>query len=186
MNYAMALQGLLPLIVFAVVDMFANMRVAIISAIIFSVLEAVWGWYSYGEVDQTTWISLGLILAMGAVSIRMKSDKLFKFQPVAMGAVFAVTLGYFQLRGNPLMVQMMPKVAPLLPPENREQLMDPRMIALMARLDRSLIVVFMAHGSLVGWAAMKKSTMYWLIIRGVGFYVLLGLDLIVNMALGPT
>ena len=176
MNAAPALQGLLPLIVFAVVDMFASMRVAII--------ESIWSWYSFGEVDKTKWISLWLILAMGAISIRMKSDKLFKFQPVAMGAVFALTLAYFQWRGQPLTVQMIPKMASLLPAEQQAVLQEPQVIALLTRLDLSMVVVFVLHGSLVAWAALKKSTMYWLVVRGVGFYVILFVDVLVVRVFG--
>ena len=181
MSLALVLQGLLPLIVFAIVDIFASMRTAIIAAIIASVVEAAWGWYSYGEVDPTTWLSLGLILLMGFVSIKMRSDRLFKFQPVVMALVFAAVLGWYQWQGNPLMVQMMPKVAALLSEAQRAQMSDPRFIHSMTRLDFLLIPSFLAHASLVAWAATSKTTMYWLVARGVGFYVLMAIAILGNV-----
>ena len=183
MSLAFALQGLLPLIVFAIVDMFASMRTAIIAAIVVSVIEAGWGWYSYGEVDPTTWLSLGLILLMGLVSIRMRSDRLFKFQPVVMALVFAAVLGWYQFQGNPLMVQMMPKVAALLSEEQRELMKDQRFTEIMTRLDLLLIPAFLAHAALVAWAATRKTTMYWLVARGVGFYALAALAMLANVIL---
>jgi intracellular septation protein A len=183
MSLVFALQGLLPLIIFAIVDIFAGMRTAIIAAIIVSVIEAVWSWYSFGEVHSTTWLSLGLILVMGLISIRMRSDRLFKFQPVVMAVVFASVLAWFQWKGNPFMIQLMPRAAALLPEAQRAQMSDPRFIEIMARLDLLLIPTFLAHGLLVAWAATHKSTVFWLVARGVGFYVLVGMAFLVNIVL---
>lgn len=173
MDVSSALVGFLPLIVFAVADIFFGMRKAVLAAIVVGLLEAGWSWYSFGEIDQTTWISLGLILIMGAISLKMNDARLFKFQPVVMALVFAVTLGWFQFKGTPLMVQMMPKVAKLFPAEQQEIATSPLMIEKMARLDLYMVVVFLAHGALVAWSALRKSTLHWIIMRGVGIYVLM-------------
>ena len=183
MTFDFALQGLLPLIVFAIVDIFAGMRTGIIAAIIFAVFEAAWSWQHYGEVDKTTWISLGLILAMGLISVRMKDDRLFKFQPVVMAGVFAVTMGWFQWSGDPLLLQMLPKVKGLMPPDKQWVLSDGMFLKRMVRLDLMMVFAFIAHGVIVAWAAMRKTTLYWLIARGVGLYVVLGAALLIALFL---
>jgi intracellular septation protein len=176
----MALQGLLPLLVFAIVDIFAGMRTAIIAAILFALIEAGWSWYQFGEIDSVTWISLGLILLMGLISIRMQDARLFKFQPVVMALVLALALAWFEWQGNPLLVQMMPKVAALMPPEQQALLNDEGILKSMARMDLLMIPAFIAHAALVAWAAIRRSTIFWLIARGVGFYVLMGVALLAN------
>jgi intracellular septation protein A len=187
MTFALALQGLIPLIVFAIVDMFASLRVALISAMVIAVLEAVWSYHYFGEVDSLTWVSLGLLLVMAGASYRMKSDKLFKFQPVVLAGVMASALGYFQLKGDPLIVQMMPKVAIFLPEDKQPLFTNPIVISMMARLDALLIVTFLVHGLLIAWAAIRSTTLVWLIVRGVGFYVLCAVTLLINALLGaPT
>lgn len=187
MNSLMALQGVLPLIVFAVVDIFAGLRAAIIAAIVFAIAEAVWSYNQFGEIDKLTWASLILVIVMGAVAFKMRNDKLFKFQPVALAAVSAGALLYFQIFETPLMVQMMPKIAPMLPPEQQANINNPQMIALITRMDAMMIGVCIAHGALVAWAALRKSTLYWLIARGAGFYGLLAVALLINLVLGlPT
>ncbi len=185
MSLALMLQGILPLLVFAVVDIFASMRTALICAMVFAIAEACWGYYSFGEVDQLTWVSMGLVLAMGTISYYMKNDKLFKFQPVVLGLVTAGTLAYFQFKGNPLLVQMIPKILPLLPDNQKELVQNPNTLLLMARLDALLIGMFLIHAALVAWAAMYKTTLVWLLVRGVGLYVLLALTLLVHLLLGP-
>jgi len=181
----MALQGLLPLIVFALVDIFAGMRSAIAAAIVFALAEAAWSWHQFGEVDQITWLSLGLIVGMGVVSLRMQDSRLFKFQPVVMALILAGVLCWFEWQGQPLLVQMMPKVAALLPEEQRWTLSDPTVLKQMARLDLLMIPTFIAHAAIVAWAALRKSTLFWLIARGVGFYVLMFGALLLNIML-PT
>ncbi len=183
MSVDLALQGLLPLIVFAVVDLFAGMNVAIAAAMVVGILEIIWSWYTFNEVDQTSWISLGLIVIMGLISIRMRSDKLFKLQPVAMALVFAVTLAWFQVVGDPLMVQMMPKIARLLPEENQWMVHDPVTLKRMARLDLMFVGAFLAHAGLVAWAALRKTTMHWLIARAAGFYAIAAVVLFINFLL---
>jgi intracellular septation protein A len=175
-----AIMGLLPLIVFAIVDVFAGMRAAIIAAMVVASAEAAWSWYQFGEVDNVTWLSLGLIFVMGLVSIKMKDPRLFKFQPVVLAGVIAALLGWFQLRGQPLMVQMMPKVAALLPEEQRWVMSDPGTLERMARLDLMMIPTFIAHGAIVAWAALRKSTLFWLIARGAGIYLLMLLVVVIN------
>ena len=183
MSFDLALQGLLPLIVFAVVDLFAGMNVAIAAAMVVGILEIIWSWYTFNEVDQTSWISLGLIVIMGLISIRMRSDKLFKLQPVTMALVFAVTLAWFQVVGDPLMVQMMPKIARLLPEENQWMVHDPVTLKRMARLDLMFVGAFLAHAGLVAWTALRKTTMHWLIARAAGFYAIAAVVLFINFLL---
>ena len=178
MTFDFALQGLLPLVVFAIVDIFAGMRAAIVAAIIFALLEAAWGWSHFGEVDKTTWISLGLILAMGLISIRMKDARLFKFQPVVMAGVLAATMAWFQWAGDPLLLQMLPKVKSLMPPDKQWILNDAMFMKRMAVVDLMMIFAFIAHGFIVAWAALRKGTIYWLIARGVGLYVLMAVALL--------
>lgn len=177
---SVAIMGLLPLIVFAIVDIFAGMRAAVVAAMIVACAEAAWSWYQFGEVDHITWLSLGLIFVMGFISIQMKDPRLFKFQPVVLAVVLATVLGWFQLRGDPVMVQMMPKVAAFLPEEQRWVMSDPGTVKRMARLDLMMIPTFIAHGAIVAWAAIRKSTLFWLIARGAGIYLLMLLVVVVN------
>jgi hypothetical protein len=44
-----------------------------------------------------------------------------------------------------------------------------------------MIPTFVAHASIVAWAAMRRSTVFWLIARGVGFYALLVIVSMLNV-----
>jgi hypothetical protein len=179
----LVLQGILPLVVFALVDIFAGLRAALIAAIVFAVLEACWSYYTFGEIDHLTWVSLGLICVMGALSYKMKSDRLFKFQPVALGVIAALVFVYFRVTEAPLLLQLVPKVSLLLPPERRDLFESPQALAALNRLDLLMIAVLLIHSALVAWAAVRKSTMVWLIVRGVMLYVLMLLAVLLNHAI---
>lgn len=182
-NSIMALQGLLPLIVFAIVDIFAGLRAGIVAAIIFALLEAGWSYHEFGEVDRLTWISLILIIVMGAIAFKMRSDRLFKFQPVVLSLFMSLALLYFQIFETPLMIQMLPKVRPMLPEANRAVTFEPRMIAMFVRVDAMMVVVFALHAALVAWAAMHRSTLYWLVMRGAALYGMMAVVLLLNLIL---
>jgi intracellular septation protein len=186
MDYSSTLAGILPLLAFAIIDIFAGMRAAIIAAIAIAFLEAGWSWYSMGEVDNITWISIGLILVMGAISFRMKDARLFKFQPVVLAGVLVIVFAWFQWQGSPLLVQMMPKVAKMLPPDKQALMTDERIIKSMARLDFIMIGVFLVHGMLVAWSALHKSTLHWIVMRGVGIYALMIMAVVLNLLIAPT
>ncbi len=182
-SFELALLGLLPLVVFAILDIFAGLNVAILGAIAVGLLEALWSWYRFGSVDQLTWISLGLIFGMGVISMRMKDARLFKFQPVVLALVFAATLAWFQWRGEPLLVQMLPRVAAMMPDDMAWMAKDEMVIRRMARLDLFLIVSFVLHGAIVAWSALRRSTVQWVLWRALGFYLCAGAALLANIVL---
>ena len=92
-------------------------------------------------------------------------------------------MGWFQWSGDPLLLQMLPKVKGLMPPDKQWVLSDGMFLKRMARLDLMMVFAFIAHGVIVAWAAMRKSTLYWLIARGVGLYVVLGAALLLALVL---
>jgi hypothetical protein len=53
----------------------------------------------------------------------------------------------------------------------------------MARLDLMMIPTFIAHGAVVAWAALRKSTLFWLVVRGAGIYLLMLLVVVINALL---
>ncbi|MCX6117688.1 MAG: septation protein IspZ [Proteobacteria bacterium] len=184
MSWMIVLQGLLPLIVFALADMFSTQRTALILAMIVACAEAVWSYYYLGEVDKLTWLSIGLVVAMGCISIKMKSAVLFKFQPVVLGVIIAAAFAYYQLIGDPLLPQLVMKLKTLLPPDQVELMDNPIFMALIRRLDALMIVMFLVHAALVAWAAVYRSTLVWLLVRGVGIYVLMIVFTVFNSLLG--
>jgi hypothetical protein len=69
----------------------------------------------------------------------------------------------------------------MLPEEQRWTLSAPEIVEKMRRLDLLMIPTFIAHAAIVAWAAIRRSTVFWLIARGIGFYVLLVMVSMLNI-----
>jgi intracellular septation protein A len=181
MTLSIILQGFLPLLVFAVVDSFAKARTALIAALFVAVCELSWEYYKFGEIEPISWISISLVVILGTISVWLDNSKFFKFQPVIVGCIFAGILIWFRLHDDPLLLKMLPKMVAMMPPEHRANLEG--RTEFLNRLDLLLIPMFLVHAAIVAWAALKKGTWTWVIARGVGFYVLFILVMILNFNL---
>lgn len=171
----MVLFGVLPLLVFVVVDSFAGLKTGVLSAIAFALAEAAYTYYVYRELDGLTIGSLVLVLVFGLFAIKADSPLIFKIQPVVLGLGFGLTLLIMQAMGKPLMVLMAQKYQYLFPAELRERINQPFVLAMFAALSHILGWGFLIHAGLVGYAAFYMSNWWWLAIRGIGLYVMMGI-----------
>mgnify|MGYP005653480877 CR=1 FL=1 len=58
MNYSFLLLGILPLLIFVIIDAFSNIKAALISAIIIAIGEAILSIFIFKEIDSLTIFSL--------------------------------------------------------------------------------------------------------------------------------
>lgn len=180
MTWQVILMGLIPLIIFVIVDLFAGLKWGVYAAVAFAVLECVWGYVQFHEFDPSSLVAAGLIIVLGFVSIRMNSSIYFKFQPVVLDLVFAAFFAYFQFFDTPFMLKYLPKIAPLFPPEQQERLMSPFFQELFGRMSGDIVYVFLLHAILVAYVAVRHSNLVWLIVRGVMIYVLMFLMMFID------
>ena len=110
-----------------------------VAAVAISLGLVCYEYFSFGEVDNMTVMEVVLIMGMALVSYFMDNDKFFKFQPVAVAAVWVVVLAYFQFFDTPFMVKMIPLMEKLSPEAgDRLNLMKP----FLAAVSGHLIIVF--------------------------------------------
>lgn len=157
--------GILPIIVFVLVDIYVGARAGALAAVTLAVLWLGWTYWRIGEVDMLSWVEFACIVVLGSVSAWMNKSQFFKFQPVAVGFLTAAFLGYFQLMGNPLLIQMIPVAKKMLPPEQASQFDAPQIVEMLGRASGHLAIVLFLHGLFVAYAALKKSTVYWMWAR---------------------
>ena len=167
------LYGLLPLVVLVIVDMFASLKWAVLAAIACAVLDVVLSYYTLNAWDPGSLLALFLLCALGYVSVREGSMRYAKMQPVLLGIAFALYVAYYQFFGQPILDRYLPLVIKAVPPEFQHNFSDPEFLRRMSKAVTGLIFVFLAHAALCWWAAEKLSNGAWLVIRGVGFWVLL-------------
>lgn len=181
MSWGMLLQGILPLVVFAIVDIFAGVKWGVAAAMVIAAIEVGGTWWVSGEIDSTTVVSALLVIVLGGLSWWLDDPRFFKFQPVVLGVAMAGILAWYQWFDTPLMLKLMERQSIMVPPEMREMAANPVVREMISRVSGDLVWFFLIHAALVAWAALRMSTMWWLVIRGVGFYVLLAALMVVEI-----
>jgi intracellular septation protein A len=88
---------LLPLLVFIIVDSICNnIRVSIISAIIFAAGQLSFYYFKTGKIDWFVLVDVVLIAALGTISIISKNEMFFKVKPskIEGATLFLCWYGY--------------------------------------------------------------------------------------------
>ena len=182
MSWTIFLYGLLPLIAFVLVDMIAGIKAGFVSAFLFAVLDIFVMYHSTGQWDPISFVAAALVLILGGMSVRLNNSTYFKFQPVLVGFVLAGFVVYVQFFDVPFVYRYMPLIRANMPPEMQAYLENEEFIELLSSLFNWMIAVIIIHAALVAYAALKCSNLTWLIVRGVGFWVVAVLVLIVQAA----
>ncbi len=173
MNASTLLFGVLPLIVFVVMDSFAGLKSGVIAAIVLALAEAVFTLVVYKTIDEITVGSTLLVLVFGLLSYFTKKPIYIKLQPVFLGVVFGLILLVMQFLEKPLLVILMDKYQLMLPDDMQTMVSMPAFRSMLTKVSGILGWGFLVHAALVAFAALRMGNWAWLIIRGVGLYVMM-------------
>ena len=158
---------LLPLLVFIIVDSICNnIKVSIISAILFAVGQLSFYYTKTGKFDWFVLVDVALIAALGAISIISKNEMFFKVKPAIIeGATVVFMLVMFFLPDSILLNyfgRMMPKGITL----------NPAAIGLMKTMLLWMCAYIVVHIGAILYTAFFCSRRMWAIVSGPGFYLL--------------
>ena len=178
MNTSLLFIGLLPLLIFVIVDSFAGLKSALITTVIVALVEVLFTIIYFGEIDSISLFSLFLVFFMAFLSYKKQSDLFIKFQPVALSAIFGLTFIVSFLISKPLFYEFTLKYKDFLPQQLKLQLENPFFITYLKTASWTLGLSFLLHGFFTAWAALKLSNWWWIAIRGIGFYVFMLLGIL--------
>lgn len=171
MTLTLILLGLVPLIIFAVLDSFYSLKTALIGALIAVLIEAGFSIYVVGEIDDFTIYNLFLVAVFALISWKYNSSKLFKFQPSLMSALLGAYLLFTYIIGKPFFSEFLMKYKDKLiesmadNPQVEIMLNNPRYMDLMTENTMTLGVMLFVHAAITAWAAMKLGNFGWLMSR---------------------
>jgi len=163
---ALLLAGIIPVIVFTVVEEYYGTTWGLLCGMVFGVGEIIYEKVKNGKVEAMTWGGNALLLVLGGVSLLTTDGIWFKLQPALLEAVMAVILIGSVLLGKPFLLLMAQKQKALPPPESPA---TPLIIAAYKGLTFRIGLFFLAHTVLAVWAALHWSTRNWALLKGVGF-----------------
>ncbi|RLA63055.1 MAG: hypothetical protein DRQ88_07350 [Epsilonproteobacteria bacterium] len=180
MNYSALLIGIIPLLIFVLVDTFAGLKVALISTVAMALLEGVFSFYYFGEIDSVTIFSLFSVVLFCYISFRKKDPLFIKLQPAILSLVMGLVLIISFSIHEPLLLNLATKYKELYPPEFQLQFANPHFLKLLEISTFSMGLGLLAHALVTALAAFKLSNWWWLAVRGVGFYFFVGLSLVIQ------
>jgi intracellular septation protein len=167
--------GLLPLIAFVIIDAFLGLKSGLIAAILFAVAEAAYTIYEFGELDWLSIASLVLVLVFGLLSFKSNNAIYMKLQPVFLGISFGCVVLVLQILGKPILLLVIEKYGSLVPAEMQINANNPLVQKMLSQTSLNLGMGLLLHAALVAYAAFRMSNWWWLFIRGIGLYVMMGI-----------
>lgn len=161
------LMQMLPLIVFIVVDsIFNNVKVSIVSAIVFAAVQLLFFYVKTGRFDWFVLLDVGLIAGLGTVSIVFKNDLFFKIKPAIVEIAAIVFLVVLIILPDQFLLnyfgRMMPKGMVL-----RQAAIGPMKTMLVWMCGYMVL-----HIGAVLFTAFHSSRRVWAFVSGPGFYLL--------------
>lgn len=159
--------GFLPLIVFIIADSFFEPAVAIAIAVATAIVELAITYIKDKILDKFVLFDVGLIVALGMVSILLDNEIFFKLKPAVIELLFCILLAISVFSPVNIMMMMTKRYM------KNIQLGDAQ-VAQMTRSMKSLFYIFLGHTLLIVYSAFFMSKQAWAFISGGLFYILFG------------
>lgn len=98
-----------------------------------------------------------------------------KLQPVFLGISFGCVVLVLQILGKPILLLVIEKYGSLVPAEMQINANNPLVQKMLSQTSLNLGMGLLLHAALVAYAAFRMSNWWWLFIRGIGLYVMMGI-----------
>lgn len=165
--------GIVPLLVFVIVDSFAGLKAGLITALVLAVAEAIFSIVYLKRLDFVTLITLATVVIFIALSYKKQSVLWIKLQPSVMGAIIGLIFVISFLIDRPILLEMALKYRDLLPTMMKENVDHMGMQALLNYGTFSIGIGHFIHAAVCAMAAFKMNNWWWIGIRSVGYYLIL-------------
>ncbi|MFN3201896.1 MAG: inner membrane-spanning protein YciB [Bradymonadia bacterium] len=159
------LMAFLPLVVFYIIDDQLGPTAGIIAAIVLTLGEVAWHKWRYGKVDRFVWLTGGLVVGLGSVSLISGDERFVLYSPALGDVIFAVLLLLTVWRKMPLLVELAKRTDASLEK-------DPERQQVLAGMTWRLAILLLLHGVAVWWSA-GESRETWLFVSGPLQYIMM-------------
>jgi intracellular septation protein A len=159
MNNFGILVGIIPVVAFVCFDLFLNPKKAVVATMVVTVLAFFAYWLVFRDFDTTMFLELGLLFALGFLSLRLGNSIYFKYQPAVVGLALFLFLMWFEVQGDSYFLRFK-SVMERVSPETAHFFTD----EFMRQISWRMAWLFAAHAALMFWAA-KRRNVVWLGMR---------------------
>jgi intracellular septation protein A len=96
--------GFIPLLVFILADEFFGTRIGLITAVLTGLIEFLYYFIRFRQIEGFVLFDVGLIILMGGISILLNNDIFFKLKPALIELILVVMLGVHGFSNTPLLL----------------------------------------------------------------------------------
>jgi intracellular septation protein A len=165
MSPAILLTQLLPLLVFLIVDAFVtDVRISILAAIVFAAGQLGVTWRRTRKVDWFVLLDVGLIVALGGVSILFEDELLFKLKPALLEGVALLLLVGLILAPDRFLLSYFGRLLP-------QGALNPEALRRLRKMFAAMCLLVALHAGAVILCALTASRRVWALVSGPGFYL---------------
>ena len=161
-NKLVMLSGILPLVVYTIVEEVYGTYWGLIAGLILGVAEIVVEKLLYKKVSTMTWVVNAMVIGLGCVSLYMNDGIWFKLQPAFAELLMVIILWGSLILKKPFLREMALKQNPQIPRH---------MLDFFSHITFRLGIFFLAHCILAVWAAYEWTTVNWALLKGIGLTV---------------
>lgn len=177
-NLSILIIAILPLLIFAIVDSLATVKVAVLSAAAMALGEVLFSYFYFGEIDSFSVASIFLVLAMGGVAYLKDSRQIFYLKPAILSFAFGAFLLVTYFMGEYVLLDGITKYSSFLPEQNIENINQPMIREVLQLCSLTMGVALIVHSLVATFAALRMSRWWWFVIAGLSSYLFLVLGII--------
>jgi len=160
--------GFLPLLIFIAADAIWGTRIGLIVAVAVGIVEFIISYIKEKIIDKFILLDVGLIVALGLISILLENDIFFKLKPALIELIFSAILGVSVFSPHNVMLMMSKRYM-----KNIE--LGKAQIDQFNKSLRFMFIVFLLHTVAIVYSAFFMSKEAWAFISGGLFYIIFGI-----------
>jgi isopentenyldiphosphate isomerase/intracellular septation protein A len=159
--------GFIPLLIFIVADELYGTRIGLMIAIAVGLVEFGYYYFKHGRIEHFVLFDVGLIIALGIISIILENEIFFKLKPALIELILAILLAVHAFSNKPLLLMMGKRFF------DKVDINESQM-KMMRQMTRLLFFVVLIHVGFVIYSAYYMSKEAWAFISGGLFYIIFG------------
>jgi len=161
------LTQVLPLIVFIIVDSICNnIRISIISAVVFAAGQLLFFYLKTGQFDWFVLLDVGLIAALGTIAIVFKNEMFFKVKPAIIEGAMIIFMLVMIFSPDRFLLDYFGRMMP------KGMSLNPAMIGTLKSMLLFVCGYVLLHIGSILYTAFYSSRRAWAIVSGPGFYLI--------------
>jgi isopentenyldiphosphate isomerase/intracellular septation protein A len=162
------LPGLLPILIFIVVDEIWGTMYGLVAALLVALFEMGYSLLKGKRPDRFVLVDLILLMGLGGVSLLLDNDLFFKIKPGAISLLLTAFIGVSAYSGKNLLWQMSQRYL-------KDVTVNPYQMWTMRESMKRLFWIFLVYSILVLGAAFLHYKRVWSFVAGPGMFVVMGL-----------